>query len=157
MPNPDRERICMAAEDPRQDGLFAAAWTLGYAAAVAPGRLELLVPSAFSGSRGVLDEKAQAIRPVFHAVRWLAQAAGEVALVSRSDDPAVATLASRDGDRVTVLIANLSKEPCRVGLDGVPADARVTTVDAAAPDGRPRHPGGSDLHLDSFAIAKIEF
>ena len=34
-PNPAQGRIAMAEEDPRQRGLFAAAWSVGYAAAIA--------------------------------------------------------------------------------------------------------------------------
>jgi hypothetical protein len=89
-------------------------------------------------------------------VRWLAQAARKGAVSTCSDDPKVAALASRDDGRVTVLIANLSKEPCRMRLRGASAHARVTIVDAAAPAGRPAPSDGSNLHLDSFAITKVE-
>ena len=36
IPNPRGERVAMADDDPRQRGRFAAAWTAGYAAAIAP-------------------------------------------------------------------------------------------------------------------------
>jgi len=91
MPNPDRKRIAMAADDPRQDGLFAAAWTIGYAAAVAPAGLELLTPTAFSGPRGVIADDA--VRPVFHALKWLAAGVGVDTVAVESDDPAFAVLA----------------------------------------------------------------
>ncbi|MGN6550320.1 MAG: hypothetical protein ACTHJ3_10545 [Pararhizobium sp.] len=157
MPNPQRERLCMAAEDPRQDGLFAAAWTIGYAAAVASARLELLVPAAFCGPRGVLREGGKGARPVFHAVQWLAENAGATARSAGPGDPHLAVLAGEKDGRVVVLLANLSKEPCRVTIEGGGPILHASIVDAERLDGPTITLQEPDLRLDAFAIARIVF
>jgi hypothetical protein len=70
----DGGRATMVRNDPRQRGLFAAAWTLGYAAEVLPFGVEAFAPGFATGDLGVVDEGA--LRPVYHVVRALALAAG---------------------------------------------------------------------------------
>src|SRR5579859_6463372 len=48
-PNPDNQRVCLTKLDPRQRGLFAAAWTLGYVAALAPTGVEAISLGAPTG------------------------------------------------------------------------------------------------------------
>jgi hypothetical protein len=105
MPNPHRERIAMAMLDPRQDGAFAAAWTVGYAAATAEGALDTLTLGALSGPLGVIGDDGP--RPVFAAVAALAGMAGDPRRACRSAAPdTVAAVASAD----TILLANLTAE-----------------------------------------------
>jgi hypothetical protein len=152
MPNPDRKRVPMAADDPRQDGLFAAAWTIGYAAAVAPAGLELLTPTAFSGPRGVIA--GDAVRPVFHAVRWLAAGADAGAVTVENDDPALAVLAMRREGISTLLIANLSADVRNMGVADIDSSAMVELLDANHPEPREQaYPG--ILRLDAYAIARV--
>ena len=56
MENPNSERIAMASWDPRQDGLFAAAWTIGYAARTDEAKLEVLTIGALTGPFGLLRD-----------------------------------------------------------------------------------------------------
>ena len=42
VPNPENRRVALARMDPRQRGLFAAAWTLGYVAQTAGGGIEVV-------------------------------------------------------------------------------------------------------------------
>lgn len=152
MPNPERKRVPMAADDPRQDGIFAAAWTIGYAAAVAPAELELLTPTAFSGPRGVIT--GDAVRPVFHAVKWLAAHAGAATAIVENSDPMIAVLASRREGKLTLLIANLSAEARDVNIMDADKSATVEMLDADHPEPHEEMFSGI-LRLDAFAIARV--
>ena len=60
MENPNSERIAMASWDPRQDSLFAAAWTIGYAARTDEAKLEVLTIGALTGPFGLLRDGSDA-------------------------------------------------------------------------------------------------
>ncbi|TCK30895.1 hypothetical protein EV667_0999 [Ancylobacter aquaticus] len=111
MPNPERRRMPMAGQDPRQDGLFAAAWMVGYAARLVEAGVESFTGAALTGPFGLMAPSAQGrLRPVFHAARWLAEMGGVPSLAISSGDPArVLALAGErsSGERV-VLAANLT-------------------------------------------------
>jgi hypothetical protein len=162
--NPRRERICMAAEDPRQDGLFAAAWMIGYAAAIAPATVELLVPAAFTGPRGLLDAEARP-RPVFETAKWLAEMAGKKALAVETGTPSLVALAASDGKRSILLAANISDLACELDLGEldlgqIGSAAALTMVDASTfPTGAPRElpPAPGIVSLDAFAIMRLEW
>jgi len=105
MPNPRRERIAMATTDPRQDGDFAAAWTIGYAAATEDGALDTLTLGALTGPLGVIGEAGP--RPVFAAVAALARLTGRDRRACRSTAPdKVAAIATKD----MALVANLTAQ-----------------------------------------------
>ncbi|WP_347137441.1 hypothetical protein [Paracoccus sp. SSK6] len=76
IPNPDRDRVCMAEDDPRQDGAFAAAWTLGLAARIAPAGVTVWTPAALYNPRGLVRDDGS-LRPVAAVVRALAAQAGQ--------------------------------------------------------------------------------
>jgi hypothetical protein len=112
VPNPRGDRIPMAAFDPRQDGLFAAAWTIGYAAATEAVPLDVLTFGALTGPSGIVGDHGP--RPIFLAVAALARLAGQERKSCISSAPTrVAALAAGG----TVLLANLTAEPqaVRVG------------------------------------------
>jgi hypothetical protein len=114
MPNPERRRIPMAMIDPRQDGRFAAAWTIGYAAATEGAALDTLTLAALTGPLGLIGDNGP--RPVFAAVAMLARMAGAERRACRSSAPGkVAAVAA---DR-TVVIANLSAGHQTVCVDGL--------------------------------------
>ena len=75
---PDAARATMIRNDPRQRGLFAAAWMLGYAAAVVAHGIEEYAPAHVAGDFGLFDDDGSA-RPIYHVVRALAEARGETA------------------------------------------------------------------------------
>ena len=75
IPNPDRDRVCMTDDDPRQDGAFAAAWTLGLAAAIAGAGVTVWTPAALYGPRGLIRDDGTA-RPLAGLVTALAACAG---------------------------------------------------------------------------------
>ncbi|WP_343517600.1 hypothetical protein [Sphingomonas sp.] len=113
MPNPDRVRMPMATADPRQDGRFAAAWTIGYAAATGEADLDTLTLGTLTGPLGAIGDAGP--RPVFEAIRQLAALAGRprhACTVSRPDE--VAALGAED----CLLLANLTDRPCPIEVAG---------------------------------------
>lgn len=97
IPNPARGRVPMADADPRQDGAFAAAWTLGLAAAIAPAGLTVWTPAALYGPRGLYQDDGTP-RPVAWVVAALAACAGQA--VHRADlSPDLAGAVLECGDR----------------------------------------------------------
>ena len=116
--NPRRERVAMAGEDPRQRGLFAAAWSVGYAAGIvrggtAEGGVASLALNHLSGPSGVLDEDGT-VRPVYHVMRALCRASGAALRPIDVASAALAGLAWREADRDRLLVANLSPATVRL-------------------------------------------
>jgi hypothetical protein len=111
MANPKGERICMADDDPRQRGRFAAAWCAGYAAAIAPADIAVWVPAALTGPRGLVDRESGRLLPVGGTVAALAPLArGRVVSASVDLGGEIAVLEVEQGGAATVLISNLSPE-----------------------------------------------
>jgi len=78
-PNPDNGRVCLCDIDPRQRGLFAAAWNLGYLSAAATAGVDTVA----TGSQGMiyrklahaqpwLDRGGASVYPTFHVIAGLA-------------------------------------------------------------------------------------
>jgi hypothetical protein len=123
IPNPDRRRVPMARNDPRQDGRFAAAWTLGYAAGTEDAQLDTLTLGALTGPLGIVGEHGA--RPVFTAVAMLAALAGAPRRACWTSAPDKLAAIYAGG---TLLLANLTPEPLRARL----LDGRTETLDAYA-------------------------
>ncbi|WP_118134484.1 hypothetical protein [Oceanicella sp. SM1341] len=104
MPNPGRARLCMADDDPRQDGAFAAAWTLGLATALAPAGLTAWTPAALYGPRGLIRDDGS-LRPLADPITRLARLAGAPVHGGRIAD-GLARLELGD----TLFLANLTPE-----------------------------------------------
>ena len=126
MPNPGRRRMTMAEVDPRQDGLFAAAWMVGYAARLAEAGVESFVGAALTGPFGLIASEAASggarLRPVGHAATFLAGMAGAPALAVSSSAPSkVLALGGEPAPgRRVLLVANLtgSKQSVRLPFGG---------------------------------------
>ncbi|MBZ9964818.1 hypothetical protein [Mesorhizobium sp. BR1-1-2] len=135
------QRIAMANRDPRHAAQFAAAWTIGYAARVAPAGLEMLTLSSVTGPFGVLAASGEPVaegspRPIFQAIQGLCELAGLAHVAAKtSDETRVAALAGRaaSGD-IIVWLANLT--------------ANDLTVDVSAL-------GQGHLTMSPYAIARI--
>ncbi|MDZ5696519.1 hypothetical protein [Chelativorans sp. M5D2P16] len=112
--NPNAERLCMADDDPRQRGLFAAAWTVGYAAAIAPAGIERWVPAGFTGPRGLIDRRSGALLPVGQAVADLARCTGAPLIDCRTASGRVAAIAAEAETGPAVVVANLTPQPITV-------------------------------------------
>ncbi|MGG5820010.1 hypothetical protein [Falsiroseomonas sp. HW251] len=128
VPNPDLRRAALAGEDPRQHGLFAAAWTIGYAAALAPEGTEMVALHATHGASTLLAMPVSSqlplpsgatVPPVFHALRWLARGGGQRAMMVLGAPPGLGAVAWVDDNSTRVALANLTPTSLRVRLDGV--------------------------------------
>jgi hypothetical protein len=156
-PNPRAERVAMVEDDPRQNGLYAAAWTVGYAAAVArAGGVATLALNHLAGSAGVLGEADQ-VRPVFHVMAALCRASGAPLMPLDLGSDQLAGLAWREGSETRLLLANLSAEPARLAVEGT-LDGRLLDATAmpAAVDpawcGSATTAHGPTIELDAFAV-----
>ncbi len=70
IPNPNRDRICMADDDPRHGAQFGAAYVIGLAAALASAGITVWTPAAVYGPRGLSG-------PIVQAIAALAACAGQ--------------------------------------------------------------------------------
>lgn len=132
IPNPDHDRVCMTDDDPRQDGAFAAAWTLALAAAIAGAGVTVWTPAALYGPRGLFRDDGTA-RPLAALVTALAACAG----------PRVTDAGIRDGRATLTLdqhhfVANL--RPVADDVTGLDAFAwrRGAAWDLHSPAATPR-------------------
>ena len=178
--NPQNQRVCLTDRDPRQRGLFNAAWTLGYVAACALGGVEAVAIGTATGPLGSIYRRANntqpyfdsiegsPVYPAFHLIAGLARGRGRRLVEARVSRPGSAVaLAWSDGDRTVLWLANLTSEPLRVQIEGLSDKAqRVSVIDAAgfeqavrksdALDALGRPLAGAELTLDSYAAARID-
>src|SRR6185503_1442130 len=130
-PNPDNLRVCLTKLEPRQRGLFAAAWALGYIATLARTGIEAIALGAPTGPLGLIYRKADhkqpwydqvsgpVVFPIFHVVSSLTGAAGGKRVDAQSSDPAkVQALACRGKGGTTLWLANLTAQNQSVQLSG---------------------------------------
>jgi hypothetical protein len=144
-PNPDNQRVCLAKMDPRQRGLFGAAWTLAYIATLAREGVETITIGAPTGPLGLVYRKTDdaqpffdalegpAVYPAYHVVSGLARAAGGRLVSTTSSDPAkVECIAVRGKGGTNLWLANRTAENQKVTLSGVGAAAFVAMLDEAS-------------------------
>jgi hypothetical protein len=178
-PNPDNARIAMVTADPRQRGIFNAAWTLGYVAQAAAAGVAGLCLSAPTGPFGILWRRSDwsqpwfdeysaetAVFPVWHVIAGLAAKAGATLRAIEGSDPAVlAALAIDARDGREVWLANLTPEPRVADLGSFVSDPTVERLDAetfesccSGPDGfsvtADKIPG-SRLTLGAYAVLRV--
>jgi D-apionolactonase len=140
--NPNNLRVCLAKMDPRQRGLFSAAWTLGYVGTLARAGVSTISMGAPTGPLGMIyreaehtqpffdDLEAVAVYPVFHTMSALNRASGNAMLsISCSDERSVACFGWNDKSGNTVMIANLTTEEKSIDLAGVGSDATIGILD----------------------------
>jgi hypothetical protein len=173
--NPDQLRLPMAGIDPRQRGLFAAAWAIGAVAATEQYGILSVALAGPVGQFGIIyrrttwpqpiydDGDGAVVYPLFHVVRALSQIAAAPRLSVGGAPRGVVGVAgeTRLGNRV-LLLANVSDESQNVIL---PQSARVwrldeETFEAAIRDpdwlraGEPEH--YSVVALSASAVAFVE-
>jgi D-apionolactonase len=179
MVNPGNRRVAMAINDPRQRGLFGAAWNLGYVARMTEAGVDALTLSAPVGAFGVVyagtdfpqpwfDERGAAVYPVYHVIRGMAAAAGLPQLTTDiSNGSAVQAIAYRIDGGTVLWLANLTGQTQRIRVAGLPpAQGRIARLDlasfedAAAGPGRwaaTAEPGATHaLEIGPYAVARIE-
>jgi hypothetical protein len=179
-PNPNGNRVCLAKTDPRQRGLFGAAWTLGYAAAFAYGGIEVVTLGAPTGPAGMIyrrtdfpqpyfdDLKGPAVYPLYHVVAGLGSALGHKLMAVKSSDPAtIACLAYRDSKGPVLWLANLTGDDQTVKIGGLGKAAmqlhrldedsfQAVTTDPAFLEkpGKKLRSAGS-VKLGAYAVARL--
>ena len=178
--NPHNDRVCLTSHDPRQRGLFNAAWTLGYVAACRYGGVEALAMGATTGPLGCIHQpgnaaspyfdsiKGPTFYPAFHVLSGLSRGRGLPLIEASASEPGrVAALAWREGARIVLWLANLTAEPLTVPVTGI-EDARlqaslldVSGFEQAATsmhalDWLKRPLEEAKLNLDAYAVARVE-
>ncbi len=136
-PNPGNGRVCLSNMDPRQRGLFAAAWNLGLAAAMAKGGLDSVALGAVTGPQGVIyrktsykqpwfDAAGALVYPAYHVLAGLSAASGNRRLDATSSAPStVAVLGHQSKAAKEIWLANLTSEPQKVKVAGFDGPARL--------------------------------
>jgi hypothetical protein len=158
LPNPEGRRMAMAGADPRQRGLFNAAWTLGYIARMAEGGAQRIAVSAPIGDYGILSDAGPF--PVFHVVAGLARLRGGTlrsVRTSREHD-LLALCVVRDSGQ-DLWLANLTAAPLAVAVPEMLHGAAAEVLDAGCGPAwagfRPLPALGATLTLVSYAVARL--
>lgn len=162
--NAHNGRVGLTQLDPRQRGLFAAAWHVGYAAAIAPHAVDSLVLCAPVGPFGLIhtrrshpqppfdDADDGVVYPLFHAVADLARGGGKPVVETASSDPKrIAALAWHAPEGPTVLLANLTAMLQTVELDGFPAQGSIRLLDTEHFDRAANEPTGFSVDGEAWA------
>jgi hypothetical protein len=175
--NPENVRVAMGERDPRQRGLFGAAFYLGYFAHAAQAGLEAVSFCDATGENGLMpapepaddegDGGVDGVYPVFHVVRLLSAAAGAELLALHNPAPdVVQALAVSGASERTLLVANLSPDAQSVVVRGLGvARAELARMDVASFPEWVRDPRGEvstrtvDLaepfELSAYAVATL--
>ena len=136
-PNPGNGRVCLADMDPRQRGLFAAAWNVGLLSAFAKGGLDAVALGAVTGPQGVIYRKTSyaqpgfdgskaEVYPAYHVLAGLGAASGNKRLDAVSSAPStIAALAHQGDGRKELWLANLTAETQSVKLAGLKGAAEI--------------------------------
>jgi hypothetical protein len=169
--NTQQHRIAMAGADPRQRGLFAAAWAVGAVAATEGYNVFSLALSAFVGPFGAIyrrepwpqplyqDDGAGMVYPIFHVVRFLSGMRGAARLSLGA--PGISGVASQKGSRIHLMLANLGTEASHVRL---PNKAEIRPLNSASFSSAIKSPEwletseahyGSDVSLEPFDVAFV--
>jgi len=139
MENRLQNRIAMAGADPRQRGLFAAAWAVGAVAATEGYKVSSLALSALVGPFGAIcrqeawaqpgyqESGTVMVYPIFHVLRFMSAMGGAPRLSLRSSGSGIVGVASQDHSHMRLIIANLGTDVSPVHL---PRDAEIRTLNA---------------------------
>ncbi len=138
--NPDNGRVCLSDIDPRQRGLFAAAWYVGLVAAAARGGIDVMALGSFTGNQGVIA--ADGVFPAYHVIAGLAPASRARRLEAVSSAASkVESLAYESKGRPILWLANLTAEHQLVKIAGIAGSATLHMLDEASFAAAFRKPG----------------
>jgi len=178
-PNTDNRRVCLSDIDPRQRGLFAAAWNVGYLSAAARAGVDTVVLGSATGPQGMIyrklahaqpwfDGSGARVYPTYHVIAGLAVASGARRIDTDSSTPSkVAAFAYRSGGGLALWLANLSGETQRLKIKGFDGPARLDALDERSFEAAVRNPAWLDssstfirkvgsLELPSYGVARIK-
>lgn len=154
--NPGWTRMPLADRDPRQRGLYGAAWTVGFAAAAVDAGAAAVSLHATHGHLGIAEEDG--LRPCFHALAALSRASGRPR-VALSLPMGFSGLAwTQDDGTPVALVANLTDRPLAMPVAGIGRVLQAASASEARRD--PGFlfgpPGPLPLELDAFAVALVD-
>ncbi len=177
--NPHGGRIAMARIDPRQRGLIAAAWAVGYYAHALAFGVEAVCLNAPTGAFGAIhtregwpqpwfDEPADGARvyPVFHALAGIGAAVGSaIPVTTEAPSRLLGFAALRTEGGFDLWLANLTGEEQRADLDAVGTAGSMAVIDEttftalctdpAGFDGLAAPVDGREISLRPYATARI--
>jgi hypothetical protein len=145
-PNPGNSRVAFARQDPRQRGLFAAAFALGCFARATAAGIDSVCFGAPTGPFGLIhtktdypqpwfdDQAEPSVYPLYHPLMAIAAANGAPTLSVTSSEPkrVLALAYEQDMGRIALWLANLTAEPQPVRLTGqLPSSSVIRWLDAA--------------------------
>jgi hypothetical protein len=155
--------------DPRQRGLFGAAWTLGYIASFAPTGVEAISIGAPIGPLGIIYRKddykqpyydelsGPAVYPAFHVVAGLARASGHKLVSATSSDDAVVHCFAYKTKGATVLwLANLTAQDQAVTLAHSGSAVFASTLDEASFEKATIDPRGFEASYKALSTPKLK-
>jgi len=175
-PNPNNIRQAGNGMDPRQRGLLAAAWTVGYFAHFARGGASAITLGGGAGDFGLVHTKGAYAKPwydehggfypVFHVFRGLSALCGKPAIdVASSLRRNVQAIGGILGDRKQVWIANLTGQDQDVMLPDAPLH-RIAILDQNSFVSASQDPdvldaseqpwSGRNLRLGPYAVARLQ-
>jgi len=169
--NPLNIRQAMNWNDPRQRGLFGAAWALSYFADFATGGASSIALGGATGPFGAIHAPADfpqpwfdehgGLFPVFHVLRGLARLKGaELASMELASAAPISGLCATTQDGLEFWIANMGPKPVSVVL---PRGVRIAILDPASFKAASSDPtyleslgeGRDRLSLAGFSVARI--
>jgi len=177
-PNPGNGRVCLSTIDPRQRGLYAAAWNLGYLARAAEAGLDAVALGSLTGPQGIIyrkgdeaqpwfDEGMGRIYPAYHIMAGLAPASGMKRMATQSSSPAKVAALAHKSKRGTVLwLANLIAEKQSVKVKGLAGVTSLHVLDAGSFEAACKSPAWltakgetlrkvGSVELEPYAVARF--
>ena len=120
--NVRQNRVAMAGADPRQRGLFAAAWAVGAVAATEGHRVSSLALSALVGPFGAIyrreawaqpgyqESGTMMVYPIFHVLRFMSAMGGATKIVHAFGREGDCGRGFTDHSQIRLMIANLGTD-----------------------------------------------
>jgi hypothetical protein len=176
MPNPGNIRQAMNGMDPRQRGLLAAAWSVGFVARFAKGGASALTLGSGTGEFGIAYAKADypqpwfdendGIYPVYHAIKGLAHLRGTPLIdIQISTPDELQAIATKHDGGIELWVANLTDQTKNVQLTPKPtgnvsilsaSEFEGATKDLAVMESLERKLGDEHLVLPPYAVARLK-
>ena len=177
--NPEQVRMAMAHCDPRQRGLFGAAWAVGALSATAGHGVDRIALAAPAGPFGLVyrpmpvaqpgyDDRARdgasLVYPIYHVMRGLLGSRNARRMkVTNSAQLRVAALAYASDQGTILWLANLSAEPETVAITGASGACTKLELEhledaAAAPNWfemAPETKSEEQLELGAYGVARL--
>lgn len=165
--NPRDIRQAMNRNDPRQRGLLAAAFDIGYYAQMAYGGAQAIALGGLAGPFGTIThttpwpkpyyDQAKGLYPVYHSRRALAQLREARLLEVTSTTPRdVIGIAAKTLDGLIVLLANCTGRPQQVSVSGLSQKVQMTILNADNFSEAARNPDflkpSQDANIDNIVL-----